>query len=309
MKFSVLIAAHHHGASLREALAGVRAQTYANWELVVVEYASADETQSIVRDFGVAEHRPVHYLNLGENHGPASARNRLLDLATTDWVALLDPHDRWTAEHLALAAEQFSLGAEIVASDVRLMDRTNDRPCGEMVVPAQLVQKPAHALFKRDLLEVSSSVSFRRDLARRAGPFDPQFRRGETRDFWLRCALGGTRFAATHQLTCEAPQRSRPKLAQAVAAAEQAVLFYEKHRDLAAVPAAVRRRCLSASLVTLGRLVKASDPGRAARCFWRAWSLQPVDVQALGQFALVGWDSSAPTPALPVAGRQHTESA
>jgi glycosyltransferase involved in cell wall biosynthesis len=87
MKISVLIAAHGHGAQMREVLACVRAQTHSNWEIVVVEYGSADGTQAIVRDFATFEQRPVQCLTLGESHGAPSARNQLLELAGAEWVA------------------------------------------------------------------------------------------------------------------------------------------------------------------------------------------------------------------------------
>lgn len=289
MKISVLVAAHQSGPQMVAALATVRAQSHTDWELVVCEYDSADETQVTVRSFAAAAQKPVHYLNLGENHGPASARNRLMELATSDWVAFLDPTDRWSPQHLENAASLLAGEADIVASDVRLVDRASGRSIGSLTVPEQLILNPTRTLFTRDALAVSSSVAFRRNVALRVGPFDARFRAQETRDFWFRCALNGKRFAATRRVTCESPRKAKPLPANGVMAAEQAVQFHEKHRDVAAVPAALRRRFLSTSLVRLGRLLLASDPTRSARCFWRAWSLQPVDIQALGRIALIGW--------------------
>lgn len=296
MKVSVLVAAHRHGPQMREALASVRAQTHSDWDLIVVEHDSADETRKIVGDFGAAEHRHVHYLNLGETHGPASVRNRLIELATSEWAAFLDPTDRWTPGHLADVVAEAEGDAGVVASDVRFVDRATGRTVGEVAVPAQLPENSIRALFKRNFLPVPSAVAFRRDLATRAGPFDPRFSSGETRDFWLRCALHGARFAATRRQTCESPARGKANPALALAEAEHTVQFYDKHREVSAVPAAMRRRFFSASLLALGRLLRTSDPVRATRCFWRAWSLQPVDIQALGQFALIGLGSGVKPP-------------
>ncbi len=289
MKISVLVAAHQSGPEMAGALASVRAQSHTDWELVVSEYDSADETQFTVRAFAAAVQKPVHYLNLGENHGPASARNRLLDLAMADWVAFLDPLDRWSPNHLENAAALLAGDSDIVASDVRLVDRTSGRSFGSLTVPDQLILNPTRTLFTRDALAVSSSVAFRRNVATRVGPFDPRFHSLETRDFWFRCALKEMRFTATHRATCDSPRKAKLPHASGVIAAEQIVQFHEKHRDVAAVPAALRRRFLSTSLVRLGRLLFGSDPARSARCFWRAWSLQPVDIQALGKIALTGW--------------------
>jgi len=113
---------------------------------------------------------------------------------------------------------------------------------------------------------MSSSVVFRRDLVQRAVHLIPRSRR-------LKCAISG---CAVHcvgpdsprpvHATCHSVRRAKSEPAHAMLMAEQAVQFYEKHRDITAVPAAIRRRVLSASLVTQGKLLRASDPARAARC-------------------------------------------
>jgi glycosyltransferase involved in cell wall biosynthesis len=295
MKISVLIAAYRAGPTITAALASVRSQTHAEWELIVVEDGPRDDTEPIIRDFVAVARRPVVYENMGETQGLASARNRLLELATGDAVAFLEPEDSWTPRHLANAVPQLSSGFDISVSDVRVFDPTTDRPISDSSPPPQLVTNPVRALFSRDVFVTNSCVVARRDAVTTAGRFDPRFQVGEGRDFWLRCALTGARFCETHRATCRSPRRAANS-ARTLASADSAVQFYEKHRELAAVPAALRRRLLAASLVTQGRLLRATDPARAARCFWRAWSLQPVHVQTLGQFALTGWRVTTPTP-------------
>jgi hypothetical protein len=61
---------------------------------------------------------------------------------------------------------------------------------------------------------------------------------------------------------------------------------------------------LAAALVAHGRLLRNVDPARAARCFWRAWSLQPVQVQTLGEFALTEWHSDSNSPFAPHPGHK-----
>jgi glycosyltransferase involved in cell wall biosynthesis len=288
MKISVLIAARHDGPRISRSLASLNAQSHSEWELLVVEYGSADETRQQVQDFGSTTDRAVHYLNLGENHGAASARNRLLELATAEFIAFLDPGDEWTPTHLANAVNQLAEGADVVVSDVRITDPVSGRVLADITAPLQLSTNAARALFVRNPLTVPSSIAFRRTLAGRVGPFDLKFRALETRDFWFRCALRGARFVATHRPTCHSTQVTKPALSRVLLHADQTVQFYEKHREVSAIPAALRRRLLSASLVSQGRFLRESDPSRAAKCFWRAWSLQPVHVQTLGQFALMG---------------------
>ena len=105
MKISILIAAYRAGPFVQTALGSVAKQTHHDWELVVVEDGSHDETEGIVRKFAF-EHptRSVRYENHGSNRGVAATRNRLIAMAQGDAVAFLDADDRWNPDHLALGA-------------------------------------------------------------------------------------------------------------------------------------------------------------------------------------------------------------
>lgn len=288
MKISALIAASKASATLPQALASVRVQTHAVAEIVIVDYGPADPTPEIVRTFAGSAHRPVHYEKLAEP-SIAAARNRLLELATNETVAFLEPDDIWLPRHLAAAVEKLSGPAEVVVSNIRLVDRKSGRPLSEVAPPAQLATNPIRALFTRDAILTPSCAVFRISVLKRAGNFDPHFRIGAVRDFWFRCAVAGAKFQLTERATCQCLKGGEHDPGRALLLAEHTVMFFDKHRDIAAVPAALRRRLLAGSLVTHGRLLRTSDPERAARCFWRAWSLQPVQVQTLGEFALTEW--------------------
>lgn len=288
MNVSILIAAHRASARIAEALASVAQQTHTQWDISVVEYGTADGTQTLVQRFARGLSGTVNYEFLADAPAPAAARNRLLDLATGDAVAFLEPGDTWLPRHLANAVQQLNGGADVAVSNARYTETTAARAADEATMPPQLATSGTRILFAKDVIPSASCVVLRRTIANAAGRFDLRFRTGETRDFWLRCAVAGGRFALTQMTTCRLPRPEPSDQARRLQAAELASQFYEKHRDLAAVPAALRRRQLAGSLVAQGRLLRNSDPARAARCFWRAWSLQPVHVQTLGQFALTG---------------------
>ncbi len=288
MKISVLIAAQRAGEFLPAALASVGAQLQTDWEVVVVEYGPRDNTQAVVREFAAGREN-VRYEAIEESLGSAEARNRLLELATGDAVAFLEPQDAWMPKHLSNAIQHLEAGADVVVSDARVFDPKTDRLLSEVVVPPQVGSATIRTVFARDVIPTASCVVVRRAIATSVGGFDVHFRSGEVRDFWLRCAVNGARFVVTHRPTCRSSRISGGGTGRALLNAESAALFYEKHRDLPSVPAALRRRLLAGSLVAQGRLLRTIDPNRAAKCFWRAWSLQPVHVQTLGQFALTGW--------------------
>ena len=73
-------------------------QTYKNWELIIVDDFSTDNTDEIVRPFLVDER--IHYLKNELNSGAAVSRNRALREAKGRWIAFLDSDDLWMPEKL-----------------------------------------------------------------------------------------------------------------------------------------------------------------------------------------------------------------
>ena len=294
MKISVLIPAYQAAATLSRALASVQAQTHRDWDLYVVEDGSRDGAEEIVRRLARAETRAVRYENLGRNQGVAAARNRLLALAA-DAVAFLDADDWWAPGHLAAGLELLDGGAGLVATGVQTFDLASGRNLQEVHPPRGLVGAPATTLFRQSAIITSSSVFLSRALILRTGDFDPVFTVGEVRDYWLRAALGGARFAVAPGLTCHYAKHPRSAMGRTLVVAAENVRFYDKYRPNAALPAAARRHLLARSLITEGRLLRATRPRASARLLWRAWRLAPYHVAAAAHLLLSGLRSLLPS--------------
>lgn len=294
MKISVLIPAFNADPFIATALASVRAQTHLDWEIVVVEDGSHDETGRIVAAFAASCAQPVRYDNLGTNHGISVVRNRLIELARGEAVAFLDADDTWEPSHLADAAAEFARGADLVISGVLPFDLVRNRPLAPVPVPPALLREPVLTLFQRSAIVTSSAVALRRELAGRVGAFDPELRIGEDRDYWLRCALAGARLAGTRNLTCNYAKHLSSSMARTYLVARHATRFYEKHQSLAAVPARLRRRLLADSLITLGRLLREHDRSQSSACFRRAWRFAPLNPRIPMQLAFTRWRALVP---------------
>lgn len=281
MHFSVLIPAYRAARFLPAALESVRAQEHRDWELLVVEDGSADGTEEIVREFARGEARRVEYANPGVNRGVAAARNRLLELARGEALAFLDADDTWSPRHLARAQETLRAGAEIAVARLQVCDLDPPRDRETHAPGREFFADPVRELFARSAIMTCSCVALRRELVGRAGRFDESFCVGEDRDYWLRCALLGARFADTGEVTCRYAKHAGSAMARTLVWAEQEVAFYEKHGALAAVPAAFRRAQLAQALSNHGRLLRHEDPRRSARLLWRAWTLAPFRLSRL----------------------------
>jgi hypothetical protein len=88
--FSVIIPTYNRAAFLREALGSVTAQTFTDYEVIVVDDGSTDETAEVVADFG----HKVQFLSQA-NQGPGAARNLGAQDARGEYLAFLDSDDLW----------------------------------------------------------------------------------------------------------------------------------------------------------------------------------------------------------------------
>jgi glycosyltransferase involved in cell wall biosynthesis len=95
---SLVMPTFNRRATIGRAIASVRAQTHADWELVVVDDGSTDGTASLVAGSGDPR---VRYVRLPRNVGPAAARNRGIDEARGDFLGMLDSDDELVPSALA----------------------------------------------------------------------------------------------------------------------------------------------------------------------------------------------------------------
>jgi len=286
MKFSVLIAAYRAGKYISKALESVRAQTHADWEVVVVEDGSHDETESIVRAFAANVAQPVRYDNLGQNRGVATARTRLMELAAGDALAFIDADDWWTPVHLERAQTAFDRGADVAVSRIQLFDLDSSRPMEAYTPVAVFFVHPIEELFRLSHIMTSSCVALRTSLARKVGPFDAAFRIGEDRDYWLRCAFQGARFVDTGEVSCFYAKHATSTMARTLVWSQQEVAFYEKYLGHPSLPLGLRKRSLSHVTFNYGRLLRSTNPKASFAAFARAWKLTPLKVNVIPQLLL-----------------------
>ena len=83
---------------IRQSIQSVLAQTYLNWELIIVDDCSSDNTENVVSVF-LNDNR-IKFLKNERNSGAAVSRNRALKEAKGKWIAFLDSDDLWEPEKL-----------------------------------------------------------------------------------------------------------------------------------------------------------------------------------------------------------------
>lgn len=278
---SILIPAYNAGRFIGRALEGVRTQTHKDWEVIVVEDGTHDETEAVVREFAASVSQPVRYERNRKNEGVSTTRNCAMALAQGTALAFLDADDQWTPLHLASGLEVLSYGADLCFSGFQLYDADADRRTEPPIPDILTMKDPLAQLFRCNFIQTSSLVMVRRDSAQRAGGFDPRLKVGEDCDYWIRILGAGRRLGYTGKRTCIYTKHAQSAMSKTLMVAEHSMLFYRKHRHNLNLPSGLRRRLYASSLFNYGRLVREQDPELACDLFVQAWEARPWDLRCL----------------------------
>ena len=96
---SIIMPAYNAAPYIREAILSVQEQTHPNWELLITEDCSTDETRAVLREEASTDSRIKVFYN-EQNSGAAASRNHSLHNAEGRYIAFLDADDLWTPDKL-----------------------------------------------------------------------------------------------------------------------------------------------------------------------------------------------------------------
>ena len=133
----IIMPAYNAGRFIEEAIRSVMSQTYRNWELLVIDDGSSDNTVQLVQQLRREDSR-ITLLQNTKNLGVARTRNRGLDLCEGRYAALLDSDDVWHPEklekQLLLARET---GAQVIYCSYSMVDENGAKTRQDFLVPEQ----------------------------------------------------------------------------------------------------------------------------------------------------------------------------
>jgi glycosyltransferase involved in cell wall biosynthesis len=98
-RVSIILPTFNRAHFLPEAFASIRQQRFLDWELIVVDDGSTDDTDAVVRESLLGVPQPVKYVKQ-ENQGAYGARNTGVDHAAGEFLAFFDSDDLWLPQHL-----------------------------------------------------------------------------------------------------------------------------------------------------------------------------------------------------------------
>jgi glycosyltransferase involved in cell wall biosynthesis len=186
---SIITPAWNAETYLAETINSVRAQTFTDWEWLIVDDGSADGTAAIIR--AAAAEDPRIRLLQQPNSGPSAARNRAMREAAADLFAFVDSDDGWDPRFLERQLDVLSRYPEtdlVTATAVNRggpFDGQPTRPPAAGCPPLSLEE------MVRDETSVFIMTVFRRRVFDRIGGFDQSQWTSEDYDLWLRAAQAG----------------------------------------------------------------------------------------------------------------------
>ena len=95
---SIIMPSFNTASFIAESIESVQAQSYTNWELIIVDDCSTDNTDEVVKPYLSVQR--IRYLKNEKNSGAAVSRNRALREAKGRWIAFLDSDDLWMPDKL-----------------------------------------------------------------------------------------------------------------------------------------------------------------------------------------------------------------
>jgi len=199
---SVIIPAYNVTVFINETLASVFAQTFTDFEVVVVNDGSPDTTEL---ERAIQPYRArIRYFSQ-ENRGASAARNTGLRAARGKLIAFLDADDLWSPDYLA---EQLKFMREydcdLACADAMIFGVSTD--AGRSYMDSLMHTAPAQGrvtflgLVNAERSLITSGVVARRDLILEVGLFDETLRNAQDFDLWLRLARHGARLAYHRQV-------------------------------------------------------------------------------------------------------------
>jgi glycosyltransferase involved in cell wall biosynthesis len=190
---SVVIPTYNRASCIPRTIDSVLAQTYKNYEILIVDDGSTDETRVIVGAYG----KRIRYI-YQQNAGVSAARNAGILASKGQWVAFLDSDDEWMPTKLEkqrqIADRNSSIVASVTNAGIVLSEQTEldlfDLRHFKFASPEPLmVERPLSLITK--LQPFTSSLFVHRNILLSAGLFDETLTLYEDHDLMCRCCLKG----------------------------------------------------------------------------------------------------------------------
>lgn len=201
MLVSVVIPAYNFGHLIPFALNSLLAQTYSNWECIVIDDGSVDNTEAVVAGYRAKDSR-IKYIKQ-QNQGPGAARNRGIEESTGDYIQFLDADDLLEPHKLEHQANEVMTNPNIdIVYGLTMNFKTTEETSSEIgELKADRIERPKISGSGKELVKTFLRITFfpsssliRRKLVLNLNMLDRSLIQAEDWDLYLRAAASGATF-------------------------------------------------------------------------------------------------------------------
>ena len=282
---SIVIPTYNHADMLRRAVQSVVSQSYTNWNAVVVNNFSTDNTIDIVSEFNDSRISLVNFRNEGVI---ASSRNKGIELATGEFVAFLDSDDTWSPAKLEACVALLNKGADVVCHAEYWIDENGH---SRLVTYGPKNAATRHSLIYHGNRVSTSATMVRTSLLREVGGFDtsPELISTEDYDLWVRLAENNARFEFIDDPLGEYYRHDNNVSANLEKHLRAELAMLDKHfvRDRGLKYIFLKQRRLAIAQYGAGRSFhRTGKHGHALKKFFRSLVMWPLSVRLYAAIAL-----------------------
>ncbi len=191
---SIILPTFNHAKFLKKAIESVINQSYINWELIIIDNNSTDETFDIVNSYS---DRRIRYSKIQNNGVIAASRNYGISLSNGTWIAFLDSDDWWTDNKLSRSVKYINKGKfDLIYHDLFLVYKTNQKSYQRLAKSRNLSSPVFEDLLLNGNAILNSSVIVRKDLLEEVGLIscDTDKITWEDYDCWLKVSQRTNKF-------------------------------------------------------------------------------------------------------------------
>lgn len=158
---SIVIPSYNHARYITKAIDSILSQTFLNWEVIVVDNYSTDETDSVLENY---EDNRIRCFKINNEGVIAKSRNKGIQESNGDWIAFLDSDDWWTNIKLEQCLNVMSESVDLIYHDLNIF-YDGEESVSEKVMKSRYLNNPV----LRDLIIkgnciINSSVIIRKSL-------------------------------------------------------------------------------------------------------------------------------------------------
>ncbi|MBF2046913.1 MAG: glycosyltransferase [Elainella sp. C42_A2020_010] len=271
---SIIIPAYNGERFITKALDSILAQTYSNYEIIVVNDGSTDQTAAVLQPY----RDRILYIEQA-NQGVAAARNRGMALAQGELIAFLDQDDVLLPDKLAVQVECVAQHPEIgiVHSGWRLVDAEGN-PLADIEPWHEAPQLDLAGWLKR-MPVLLSAMMFRHSWLKRVGEFDSQFKQACDVEIVQRLIMLGCQTAWVPQVTVLYRQHDQNDSLNTLVQAEEVWTVQEQFFARSDIPPTIRqieRECRYYTLIWIAwRLYHTGHLTEISRYLEKALAYRP----------------------------------